>query len=334
MAKKNYSNEPYIFKTFQAFAIAYFATYILGNILLKIGELVHMETLVEWGNHVSVLLGPAIGIAIAYKSGVGLLGLISSMIAGAMIMPTSVVNHQVALPLITYLTVIIVVLCIRMVENKTPLDLFLIPLLALLISGVIKIWISPYVISMISYIISFINELTVSNEIVMGMLIALISGLIYCTPITLVAITSLLSFNLLASGAMLAGAMSFIIGLGLMSLQDNDIGDSLAVMIGTPVLQFSNLVKRPLLLIPPIISSLVCGVLSVCVFKIPCSLIGASQGGTALIGLLEATNIMGMQYWIIVVLSDLIIPIVINFSIYQLFRKARYIKNGDLKILK
>ena len=34
MAKKNYSNEPYIFKTFQAFAIAYFATYILGNILL------------------------------------------------------------------------------------------------------------------------------------------------------------------------------------------------------------------------------------------------------------------------------------------------------------
>lgn len=334
MAKKNYSSEPYIFKTLSAFAIAYFITFILGTILVKIGGLSHFSTLTTWGNIITGLLGPALGVAVAYKSNVGILGLISSMMAGTIIIGDLSDNLQVGLPLIAFLTILIVIFCINMIEHKTPLDIFLIPILSIVIAGIVKVFISPYVILFITYIVKFVNEIIFINPLLMGMSVSLIMGIIFSTPITMIAITSILNFNLLACGAALAGTMSFMIGMGLMSLQDNDIGDSLAVLLGTPILQFSNMIKHPIILIPPIISSLVCGALSTVLFKIPCTIYGAAMGGTALIGISEAINIMGKNYWVAIILCDLILPIVINYSIYQLFRKARYIRNGDLKILK
>ena len=112
------------------------------------------------------------------------------------------------------------------------------------------------------------------------------------------------------------------------------MGDSLAVLFGTSMLQFTNLLKHPILLIPPVISSLLCGMLSTSLFHIQTTLYGASMGGTALIGLMETVNTMGMNYWILPVICDVILPIVFTLSIYQLFKKAGYIHNGDLKIYK
>ena len=53
-----------------------------------------------------------------------------------------------------------------------------------------------------------------------------------------------------------------MVGLAIMSMDDNSIGDVIAIGIGTSMLQFKNIVKRPLIWLPPIVASLITGVIS------------------------------------------------------------------------
>lgn len=335
MAKKMFSKEPYVFTTLTAFSIAFFMTYILGNILTQIGMWTHLNLLTQWGALMPGLLGPAIGISIAYKSGTSHLGLICAMMAGCVGLGSiSGTDLQIAAPFMAYICVLVTVWVNNFLEGKTPFDLFLLPLASVFIAGIIHALFTPYLSIFLTYIVQFINNMTNMNPLLMGIVIAVVAGLLFTSPITIVAITSILQLTPLACGAALAGVMSFMLGLGLMSLQDNDIGDSLAVIFGTSMLQFTNMIKHPIILIPPIVSSIVCGCVSAALFQITTSIHSVAIGGTLFMGVIETVEQMGISYWILPVVAYIILPIVINFAVYQLFRKAHYLRNGDLKILK
>ncbi len=335
MARKTYSKEPYIFTTFTAFSIAFFMTYILGNILNQMAVFTHLPLLSQWGGLMQGLLGPAIGISIAYKSGTSHLGLICAMMSGCVGLGSiSGNNLQVAAPFMAYLCVIVAVFVTNFLEGKTPFDLILLPIISVFIAGIMHTFFSPYLSIGLSYITQFMNSMMDVHPLLMGIVIAIMAGLLFTSPITIVAITSILQLSPLACGAALAGVMSFMLGLGIMSLQDNDLGDSLAVLLGTCMLQFTNMIKRPIIIIPPLVSSIVCGALSAALFQIPSSIHSVAIGGTLFLGVIETVQQMGISYWILPVLAYIVLPIVINFSVYQLFRKARYLRNGDLKILK
>lgn len=335
MAKKHTVREPYVFTTLTAFSIAFFMTYILGNILIQIGDFANMSILIQWGSLMMCLVGPAIGASVAYKSGASYLGILSAMMAGCIGLGSIAgTDLQVAAPLMAYLCVLLNVFVTRFMDGKTPFDLFLLPIVSVFLAGIIKEVFSPYLSIFLTYIIRFVNDMVNINPLAMGMLIGLIAGLLFTSPITLIAITSILDFSPLACGAALAGVMSHMLGFGLMSLQDNDIGDSIAVMFGSSMLQFTNILRHPVILIPPVVSSLICGCLSAALFKITTTLHAAAMGGTALIGIVETVNYMGQAYWILPVIAYILLPIIFSFSVYQLFRKAGYIRGGDLKILR
>ena len=57
----------------------------------------------------------------------------------------------------------------------------------------------------------------------------------------------MLGLNGLAAGAALAGCCAQMIGFAVMSMDDNDIGDVVAIGIGTSMLQFKNIVKHPII---------------------------------------------------------------------------------------
>ena len=48
-----------------------------------------------------------------------------------------------------------------------------------------------------------------------------------------------------------------MIGFAMMSIEDNDIGEVIAIAIGTSMLQFKNIVQKPIIWIPPIIASII-----------------------------------------------------------------------------
>ena len=56
-----------------------------------------------------------------------------------------------------------------------------------------------------------------------------------------------------------------------MSIDDNDIGDVIAIAIGTSMLQFKNIVKKPVIWVPPIIVSAIIAPVSTCLLNISCS---------------------------------------------------------------
>lgn len=333
MARRTNVKQSYILASVTSFSIAYFMTYILGTILIKISNVTNYDILLQWGNLMIALLGPAIGIAIGSQKNLSYLGLISAMMAGTIGLGSVSGNLQVATPIIAYLCVVIIVFIIEYIEKNTPFDLWLLPILSVLIAGIIKQFVAPLIVIALTYITGFTSEIMYINPFLMGMIIAFVSGIIFSSPITMIAISSILNFTPLASAAAMVGVFSHLIGFGIMSVNDNDLGDVLAIVFGTSMLQFANIIKKPIVLIPPVITSIICGGLSAGLFKIETSIWIASEGIMPT-SIMDTINIMGISRWILVILCCVVIPIVCNMFIYQLFKRARYINNGDLKIIK
>ena len=53
---------------------------------------------------------------------------------------------------------------------------------------------------------------------------------------------------------------------------------------------------------------------------------------TGLVGILDAINVMGSQYWLPLIIIDIIAPAIITYVMYKAFRKLNYIRKGDLRL--
>ena len=199
-------------------------------------------------------------------------------------------------------------------------------------SGLMAKFIGPYISQVIVWIGDLINQAVHMQPIFMGMLVSVLMGMALTAPISSAAIGIMLGLNGLAAGAALAGCCAQMVGLAIMSLDDNTIGDVIAIGIGTSMLQFKNIVKRPIIWIPPIVASLVTGLVSTAVFHIQCTPVGSGMGTAGLVGLIECIGVMGSGYWLPLIIIDVIIPMAICWSMYKAFRKLNYIRSGDMKL--
>src|SRR5699024_3365307 len=107
----------------------------------------------------------------------------------------------------------------------------------------------------------------------------------------------MVDFNGVVLGAVLAGVCSQMIGFAVMSMNDNRFGEVLAIGLGTSLLQFKNIVKRPVIWIPPLLASMLSGMISV-LFSLRCNVQGSAMGLTGLLGLTDSFSIMATTYWI------------------------------------
>ncbi|MEG0277513.1 MAG: PTS sugar transporter subunit IIC, partial [Coprobacillus sp.] len=320
-------------------AYGFFASLIIGTILKQIGLAMSVSYLVTWGQIATYLMGPAIGVGIAYVLDAKGLNMISAVIAGSLgagtfVLSQGQVHVAVGNPVSAYLAVIVAVEVTRLIQDRTPLDIIFVPMSSLLCAGLVSQFIGPYINQVISWLGQLINQGVHMQPLFMGMIVAVLMGMALTAPISSAAIGIMLGLDGLAAGAALAGCCAQMVGLAIMSLDDNNIGDVLAVGIGTSMLQFKNIVKRPILWIPPIVASLVSGIISTVVLGIKCTTVGSGMGTAGLVGLLESIQVMGTSFWIPLLLVDVLLPMVICFSMYKAFRKLNYIRSGDLKLTK
>jgi uncharacterized membrane protein len=125
-----------------------------------------------------------------------------------------------------------------------------------------------------------------------------------------------------------------MIGFMIMSIRDNNVGKVLSVGVGTSMLQFQNILKKPLIWLPTIIVSAILGPISTAVMKLSCNSVGAGMGTCALIGpiqmVINTTDpLMG---WLGATTLCFVAPGLLVFLIDLLFRKIGWIKKGDLSI--
>ncbi len=322
----------YFIKALNGMAYGFFCSLIIGTILKQLGAFANITELVTWGEVATLLMGPAIGAGIGYAIDAKGLNLIAAIIAGCI--GAGTFNGNVAgvgNPIVSFVAVIVAVEVTRFVQGKTPIDILIVPFTSIVAAGLVTIFVGPYLTKLIVWLGDLINQGVNMQPLLMSIVVAVLMGMALTAPISSAAIGVMLGLNGLAAGAALAGCCAQMIGFAVMSIDDNDIGDVIAIGIGTSMLQFKNIVKKPMIWIPPIITGVVIAPISTCLLNISCSPVGSGMG-TAMVGILEAVNVMGTNYWVPLIVIDLVAPAFLTYGIYKVFKKLSFIKKGDMKL--
>ena len=223
----------YIIKSLNGMAYGFFCSLIIGTIFKQIGNFANISQLVAWGEVATYLMGPAIGAGIAYAIDAKGLNLIAAVIAGTI--GAGTFNGNTATtgnPIAAFVAVIIAVEVTRLVQGKTPVDILLVPFTSIIVAGIVTIFIGPYITKLIVWIGDLINQGVNMQPFFMSIVVAVLMGIALTAPISSAAIGVMLGLNGLAAGAALAGCCAQMIGFAVMSMDDNDIGDVVAIGIG------------------------------------------------------------------------------------------------------
>ena len=220
----------------------------------------------------------------------------------------------------------------RIFVGRTKLDIILTPFITILGGGVVGLTVGPYISDLMKQIGEMIRWGTEQQPFLMGIIVSVLMGMALILPISSAALGVILNLSGIAAGAATVGCCAQMIGFATASFRENGIGGLLAQGIGTSMLQVPNIVRKPLIWLPTIITSAILGPISTVVLKMTNNAIGSGMGTAGLVGLLDAIQVMGNQYWIPLILIDVIAPAILTFSFYKAFRKLNYIRKGDLKI--
>ena len=248
-------------------------------------------------------------------------------------------------PLTIYLVCIAVSLLIKYVlTKKTPVDIILVPLFGVT-SGLILSLLIRYPAIYVTYGIQWIiSNATAVVPLLMGMIVSVLMGMALTAPISSAAIAAMIFSSsgiendkglLLASGAAIVGCCTQMIGFAVQSRKDNSIGMVISIGIGTSMLQFKNILKKPIIWLPTIIASAILGPLSTTIFELACQGANAGMGTAGLVGIIgtiTSMDITSWKLWVGIILLEIVGPGLLVFLIDLLFRKFGLIKNGDMKV--
>ena len=257
-------------------------------------------------------------------------------------------SFQIGDPLTIYLVCISVALLMQLVlKKKTPVDIILVPLFGVAVGIVLSLGIR-YPAICVTYAIQWlVNSGTTVVPWLMGIIVAVLMGMALTAPISSAAIAAMIFIipegaNLadyrgliLASGAAVVGCSCQMVGFAIQSRKDNNIGTVISIGIGTSMLQFKNILRKPLIWLPTIIASAILGPISTCWLKLSCMGSSAGMGTAGLVGQIGTISSMGVnawQTWVGIFGLEIILPALLVFGIDLLFRKLNWIKEGDLKV--
>ena len=255
-------------------------------------------------------------------------------------------SFQIGDPLTIYLVCISVALLMRVtLRKKTPVDILIIPLFGVAAGVVLSLGIR-YPAICVTYAIQWlVNSGTTVVPFLMGIIVAVLMGMALTAPISSAAIAAMIftvsnttgnyEGLMLASGAAVVGCSCQMVGFAIQSRKDNNIGTVISVGIGTSMLQFKNILKKPVIWLPTIIASAILGPISTCWLKLVCMGSSAGMGTAGLVGQIGTISSMGVnnwQVWVGIFGLQIILPAVLVFFVDLLFRKLGWIKEGDLKI--
>ena len=99
-----------------------------------------------------------------------------------------------------------------------------------------------------------------------------------------------------------------------------------------------NVMKKPMIMLPMIISSAICGPLSTCVFQLKCGASGGGMGTSGLVGQIMTYQTMTQEghsaLWVLsmILIMHVIAPAILSLTISTVMRKCGWIKKGDMKL--
>ncbi|HHU56609.1 MAG TPA: PTS sugar transporter subunit IIC [Acholeplasmataceae bacterium] len=332
----------YLIKTFNGMAYGLFATLIIGTIISTIasffpdGSIIN-ETLLVVSLVLTILTGVGIGLGIAHSLKLEGLKLISAAVVGGIVgyISGDFEKGKPGDPLSIYFVVILTIELAHLVlRKKTPVDILIIPLFFSIVGIIITLLIHEPVYKITYTIGNFVNRATELQPFLMGIIISVVMGMALTAPISSAAIAISFGLSGLAAGAAVVGCSVQMVGFAVMSRKDNNLGTIISIGIGTSMLQFKNILKKPIIWLPTIIVSAILGPIATVVVKVLCNPIGAGMGTSGLVG--QINTFAEMQgnnlLWFSIIGMQIVIPLILVYIIDIIFRKLNLIKKGDLKV--
>jgi uncharacterized membrane protein len=141
----------------------------------------------------------------------------------------------------------------------------------------------------------------------------------------------------IAGGAAVAGCAAHMIGFAVTSFRENGVSGLISQGIGTSMLQIPNIMKKPIIMLPEIISSAIAGLVAV-LLDLRCTAAGGGMGTSGLVGLFGVIDscalysVPTLNCVLGIILCLFVIPAVISLVVSEFMRKKNWIKLGDMKL--
>lgn len=346
---KNYLNHIFI-DGLSGMALGLFSTLIVGTILGQIASLLP-GAVGDYLNLISgfckALTGAGIGVGVASKYKSPALVAVSAAVCGAVgayagqITPSAYTPGAMTFtgpgePLGAFVAAFIGIELGTLVTGKTKVDILVTPLVSILSGAACGIILSPPISAFMKWIGGLINFGVEREPVLMGIIVAVLMGIALTLPISSAAIGVSLGLSGIAAGAACAGCCCQMVGFAVMSFRENKWSGLISQGVGTSMLQMPNIIRRPLVWIPPIIASAIMGPISSFVLGMPNNATGSGMGTAGLVGQFMAFQSMSeagispAAALIEIAIVHFIGPAVISLVVCEGMRKLGIIKQGDL----
>lgn len=330
-----------------------FATLIIGTIIQQIGTYMGGTVgslIYVVGKVAAALTGAGIGVGVARKlegsqlvivaaATAGMVGAFASkLLVGQIIGEGGVmVFSGPGEPLGAFVAAYIAVECGILVSGKTKLDIILTPLVSIGVGSAVGLFAGPPISRFMGWLGSLINWGTEQQPFLMGIIVSVLMGMILTLPISSAALGIILNLNGLAAGAATIGCCCNMVGFAVASFRENKFGGLLAQGIGTSMLQVPNIVRRPVIWLPAILSSAILGPVGTMLLHMTNNATGSGMGTAGLVGQLMTWQVMiqteaPMIVLVKIVVIQILLPAFVTLGISEFMRKKGWIRFGDMRL--
>lgn len=323
----------YFVDAMSTMALGLFASLIVGLIISQLAKIPGLDFLADFTEVLSAsspVVGGAIGCAVAWGLKHKPLVIFSCVAVGAY-------GYAMGGPVGAFLATVVASELAGLIAGKTKIDIVLTPIVTIIIGGLVSKFIGPVVSTAMNGIGEAITRATELHPFPMGILVSTIVGLALTAPISSAAICIMLGLDSLAAGAAVVGCCAQMVGFAVTSFKANGVGGLISQGIGTSMLQFSNIMKHPQILLAPTLAGAILGPVSTCLLQMTNTPTGAGMGTSGLVGQFGAVDAMGgtvPTYILIIeiVLMHFILPAILSITFHLVFKKLGWVKDEYLKL--
>lgn len=322
----------YIVDELSHMALGLFCSLILGLIIKQIALLTGLHFLLDIAAFLqsAPVVGGAIGLAIALGLKRAPLVTISAVAVGAL-------GYQYGGPIGAYLASIVGVEAGSLVSKRTPVDIIVTPLVAVVVGGLFAKYCCTPINEWVMSLGDVINRATMLNPFIMGIVVSVSVGCILTLPISSAALCISIGIGGLAAGAATAGCCAQMIGFAVISFKDNGIGGLISQGLGTSMLQIGNIARKPIIWLAPTLTSAILGPVSTMWLKMTNNAAGAGMGTAGLVGPLGCWDTMAPTTDHSLLLAEIIglyfvAPALLSLTFHYIMKRLGWVKDGDMKL--
>ena len=333
-------------------ATGLFATLIVGTILSQIGELIPDtvgDSIFMMGKIASSVTGAGIGCGVAVKfkesplvtlsaAVCGMVGAFASKILAGSVLVDGVIHYSgPGEPLGAFIAAVVGIYMGHLIAGKTKVDILITPLCCIIAGSAVGLVLGPPISGFMLLLGDMINMGTQQQPLLMGIIVSVLMGIILTLPISSAALGIILNLGGLAAGAATVGCCANMIGFAVASYRENGVNGLLAQGLGTSMLQIGNIVRKPIIWLPVILTSAILGPIATVIFGMTNNATGSGMGTAGLVGQITTYQTMAAERGsattlILILLLHFVLPAILTLFFSEFMRKKGWIKDGDMKL--